>query len=292
MVPATGGRLYVRVNGALETGGPPVILIPGGPGATHGYLLDALELADQRAVILYDPLDCGRSDHPGKPANWKVERFVDELESIRQALGVRKWHVVGHSWGGTVALEYAARRPPSLASVVLASPLISTRSWIADTDALRLRLPPETQGVLKRCESRVPPSKAVCDQATESFNSAFREREPISAAMISYISNMSVPVMNEKLYQYMWGASDFQATGTLKSYDGEPLLSRLDPASTLLMVGQYDEARPSTALAFADRIGGAEVAVVPGAAHILFSDRPEEAVGILRSWLARHDEAR
>lgn len=88
----------------------------------------------------------------------------------------------------------------------------------------------------------------------------------------------------------MWGKSEFVATGTLRDYDGTPLLATLDGARTLFMVGQYDEARPVTALRFAAQVpGGAELAVIPGAAHGTLSDRPAETVGILRAWLARHD---
>src|SRR5687768_11089160 len=65
MVPVEGGRIYVRVNGKLDGSRPPLVLVHGGPGGTHRGLLDALELADQRAIILYDQLDSGRSDHPG-----------------------------------------------------------------------------------------------------------------------------------------------------------------------------------------------------------------------------------
>jgi proline iminopeptidase/L-proline amide hydrolase len=95
---------------------------------------------------------------------------------------------------------------------------------------------------------------------------------------------------NAKLYETMWGRSEFVATGTLKDYDGEPLLAKLDGARTLFIGGQYDEARPATLQAFAARVPGAEFAVVPGAAHGFFGDRPVETLGTLRGWLARHDE--
>src|SRR5688572_7429625 len=199
MVPVEGGRIYVRVNGKLDGPRPPLVLVHGGPGGTHRGLLDALELADQRAVILYDQLDSGRSDHPGSLANWSVRRFVDELEAIRAALGIRKWHVLGSSWGGTIALEYAARRPPALIGVVLASPLISTRSWLADANALRRKLPADVQVVLTRCELPKPPARETCDAATEAFYAAFLRREPPSAAHSAY-RHPADRGFNERLY--------------------------------------------------------------------------------------------
>lgn len=288
MLPVPGGRVYARVNGDLAAAYPPLVILHGGPGGTHASYLDALALADRRAVILYDQLDSGRSEWPQDPVNWRVARFVDELEAVRTGLGVARWHVCGHSWGGTIALEYAARRGPALASAVLASPLVSTRSWIADADALRRELPKDTQATLTACATQRPPAKAACDAATEVFYRNFNGREASPAALKAY-ARSNGRGFNPRLYQAMWGNSEFVATGTLRDYDGEPLLARLDGARTLLMVGQHDEARPPTAARFAARVAGAELAVVPGAAHGIFTDRPAETVALLRGWLDRID---
>src|SRR4051812_44311285 len=91
MVPVEGGRVYVRINGDLKASRPPIVFAHGGPGSSHWYWLNATALADERAVILYDQLDSGRSDHPGDPKNWTVPRFVDELPAIARALGIARW---------------------------------------------------------------------------------------------------------------------------------------------------------------------------------------------------------
>lgn len=288
MAPVPGGRVYVRVNGDLAGPRPPLIVAHGGPGGTHASNLPLLALADERAVILYDQLDSGRSDHPNDRANWRVDRFVDELPAIARALGVTRWHMMGHSWGGTVALEYGARRPAELSGLILASPLVSTKSWIADADALRSQLPADIQATLRACD---PPAELTpaCEPATEEFYRLFNRRVPPSAAMRTYAEYQSGRGFNRSLYQTMWGSSEFVATGTLKDYDGEPQLAKLDGQRTLFIVGQYDEARPVTNAAFAARVAGAEFAVVPGAAHGIVTDRPDETVGLLRPWLARQD---
>jgi proline iminopeptidase/L-proline amide hydrolase len=90
----------------------------------------------------------------------------------------------------------------------------------------------------------------------------------------------------------MWGPTEFVATGTLKDYDGEPLLAKLDGRRTLILVGQHDEARPITAAAFAERVPNMEFGVVPGAAHWIFGDRPDDTIALLRGWLSRHDAER
>lgn len=288
MVPVEGGRVYVRVNGNLAGPKPPIVLIHGGPGGTHGPLLDALALSDERAVIFYDQLDSGRSDQSNNRANWNVGRFVNELDAIRAALKIERWYVLGHSWGGTIALEYGARRPVDLAGVILASPLISTRSWLKDANDLVAKLPAQVQSELKACDSPQPPSEAVCGVATKQFYMEFNRREPASPALKAYRSQ-SGKGDNSQLYETMWGKSEFVSTGTLKTYDGEPLLAKLDGPHTLFIVGQYDEARPVTAAQFADRVPGSELAVVPGAAHGMLTDRPEETVALLRAWLDRQD---
>lgn len=288
MVSGPGGRLYVRINGDLAGGKLPAVFIHGGPGGNHTSFLDALALAGDRAVILYDQLDSGLSGRPGNPDNWTVDRFTDEVEAVRTALGVSRWHVVGHSWGGTIALEYGARRPEALAGLVLASPLVSTASWMVDANALRAELPDDIRATLAQCDPPAPVSD-ICDAATEEFYARYNRREPPTDGLTAYREQLSQGGFNAKLYETMWGRSEFVATGSLADYDGEPLLERLDGPNTLFLVGQYDEARPVTTAGFAARVPGAGFGVVPGAAHGIFSDRPAETLGILRPWLTARD---
>lgn len=289
MVPVEGGRVYARVNGDLHGPKPPVVFIHGGPGGTLSGFLDALPLANERAVVLYDQLDSGKSDHPMNPANWRVPRFVDEVDAVRKALGIELWHVCGHSWGGTVALEYGARQPQGLVSLILASPLISTRSWIADANMLRTQLPADVQAELTKCDT--DPDDAGCAAATRTFYAHFLSREPASDGHKAYAAATAGHGFDRKLYETMWGRSEFVCTGSLKTYNGEPLLNKLDGPNTLFIDGQYDEARPTTLGKFAASVPGAEFATIPGAGHGFFSDRPAEALGILRPWLDRHDPA-
>ena len=290
MVPVEGGRIYVRINGDLAGPRPPVLMIHGGPGSAHASFLNALPLADERGVILYDQLDSGRSDAPNSPANWKVPRFVGEVTAIRRALGLARLHVLGASWGGTIALEYGAKRPQGLASTILQSPLVSTRSWLADTDLLRRQLPQSTQATLTACERRRQQPRARCDAAAAEFAATFEMRRPRPPANQVYRDALPVP-FNDRIYNAMWGATEFVSTGTLRSYNGEPLLARLDGQRTLWVTGQHDEARPATVHDFAVRTPGAAFAVVEDAAHAIFNDNPEAYIALLRRWFAKTDRA-
>jgi pimeloyl-ACP methyl ester carboxylesterase len=154
-VAVRGGQVWYRSNGMRHVvdGKLPLLVIHGGPGFSHHYLLALTALADDRPVIFYDQLDSGNSERPGDPANWTVERFVSEVDDVRAALGLDRLIVLGSSWGGTVAAEYAIGRPAGLVGLVLASPLISTPRWIADNTAYRKALPPDVQKMLDEHEA-------------------------------------------------------------------------------------------------------------------------------------------
>lgn len=289
MVKVPGGRVWVRVNGDLAGPKPPIVLLHGGPGSSHWYFLNATALAADRAVILYDQLDSGRSETPGDPKNWQVPRFIDELEAIRNYLELKRWHVLGASWGGTVALEYAATRPPALAGLVLQSPLISTDVWLKDARILKDRMPPEIGALLDRCDTPGAAPQADCDRATEAFYARHvRMRTP--PAVIEAYKEALPRSFSPDIYNYMWGRAEFTATGTLKDYDGRPLLQKLDGKRTLFVAGQFDEARPSTVKAFAAAVpGGADFAEVPDAAHSVMNDNPLGYLAVLQPWLAARE---
>lgn len=288
MVEVAGGRIYVRVNGDLRNGRPPIVFVHGGPGSSHWYFLNATALAGERAVILYDQLDSGRSDHPGDPKNWTVPRFVSELDAIRAALGIARWHVLGASWGGTVALEYAARRPPALASVILQSPLVSTDIWLRDARRLKDAMPEPIRKLLYECDTPDTHPQAECDAATDAFyNRHVRLFDPppaIAAYKAALPRSFSADV-----YQHLWGRAEFTASGLLKTYDGRPLLKKLDGRRALFVAGEHDEAIPATISGFAKSVPGATFREIPAAAHTIMNDNPAAYLAVLRPWLSAHD---
>jgi proline iminopeptidase/L-proline amide hydrolase len=289
MVAVPGGRVYVRINGDTGNGKPPLVMLHGGPGSSHWYFLSATALADDRAVILYDQLDSGRSETPDDPANWHVERFVAELEAVRTTLAVPRWHVLGASWGGTITLEYAARRPAALAGLVLQSPLVSTEVWLADARRLKDAMPPAVRDLLDRCDVAGAAPQADCDAATEAFYARHVRRYPPSPDIAAYRDALPRS-FSPAIYNAMWGRAEFTATGTLKDYDGRPLLARLDGQRTLFVAGEFDEARPATVAGFARAVpGGAGFEMVRGAAHSVMNDNPAAYVALLRAWLRAQD---
>ena len=287
MVAVPGGNIYVRLNGAIGGGKPPVLFIHGGPGSSHWGWLNATALADDRAVILYDQLDCGRSDRPGDPANWTIPRFLAEIEAIRAHFGITRWHVLGGSWGGTLALEYGASRPAALAGLVLQSPLVSTEIWLKDAALLKAGMPADVRGLLDLCDTPDAAPEAACKAATDAFYARHVRQVIPPRAIAAYRDALPAPFA-AGLYNHMWGRAEFTCTGTLKDYDGRALLTRLDGNRSLFVAGADDEARPVTVAAFA-RTAGAPFAEIPHASHSIMLDNPAAYLALLRPWLNRQD---
>lgn len=122
-IPVVGGRVWCRIAGIGDR--IPLLALHGGPGIPHDYLEPLVEVADERPVVFYDQLGCGRSDRPDDPSLWQIGRFVAEVSQVREALGLARVQILGHSWGTILAADYALHQPLGLVSLVLASPALS-----------------------------------------------------------------------------------------------------------------------------------------------------------------------
>lgn len=286
-VPVRGGQIYVRVNGDLKGPRAPVICAHGGPGGTHSYYLPSVRMADERAVILYDQLDSGLSDRPNDPANWTVERFVSEVDAIRAALDLPRLHFVGHSWGSTIALEYAARQPGGLKSVTMGSPLISTKSWTKSTLAQLAKLPPAVVKTIDTLEAAGQTADPAYEKAMSVFYRQYAARRSAPAYLRDYVQAKGLAT-NVKLYEGMWGPGEIRATGSLKTYDGEPLLPRVT-VPALVVTGEYDEMTADVLKPLVARMPDAKLVVVPGAGHAMPATHAEPYLAAVRAHLLRND---
>src|SRR6266487_3271494 len=151
-VEVPGGRIWYRIAGA-DRPGIPVLCLHGGPGMPHDYLEPLEDLAVNRPVVFYDQLGCGRSGRPADDSLWTTDRFVEELAVVHAALGLRRPHLFGNSWGGWLALQYTLDRRPALASLILSSSPPSVSRWIADCAELRAMLHEPGRDVLDRHEA-------------------------------------------------------------------------------------------------------------------------------------------
>ncbi|HSG49244.1 MAG TPA: alpha/beta fold hydrolase, partial [Longimicrobiales bacterium] len=143
LLAVNGTELFVKRVGS----GSPVLVIHGGPVMEHGYLLPWLEpLARERELIFFDQRLSGRSAGVVDSASVRLDTLVADMEGIRQALGLERWDLLAHSWGGLLAQRYAVLHPERVASMVLVSPMApSAALWQAEEAALAGRITPEHQ---------------------------------------------------------------------------------------------------------------------------------------------------
>jgi proline iminopeptidase len=286
VIAVPGGNVFWR---RFENGrGIPLLVIHGGPGLTSGYLESLTALSDTRPVVFWDQLDCGRSDRPKNPALWTLERFVEELDLVREALTPGPVHLLGHSWGSTLAMEWlVTRRPAAIASVTFASPCLSTPRWIRDTRALVARLSPGAQTAIAEAEHTgnfgTPGYQAA---VWGEWMSAHVVRQLPLESVESLIGSLAELNANLEMLEHMWGPSDFTVTGSLRSFDRTSELASL-MMPVLFHGGEFDEARPDTLREQAALTPDATVAIIGGAGHLTMIDAPEQAIGAIREFLVR-----
>ncbi|WP_435611052.1 proline iminopeptidase-family hydrolase [Streptomyces sp. C10-9-1] len=283
-----GHRTWYRCVGLPGSGGRiPLLVINGGPGCPHDYLQDLAGLADEhgRPVVFYDQLGCGRSDHPDDPALRVMETFVDEVAAVRETLGLDRAHVLGHSWGSQVALEYALGQPPGLTGLVLAGPLASAPDYQAEARRLKESLPSELQDVIDRHEADGTTGDPEYQEAALEFYRRWLCRlEPWPEHVVR-----SFTQWNEVLYEAMWGA-EWNITGNLKDWDVTSRLGELD-LPVLVTSGRHDATTPAMVGRIAERIRGAEWVVFEESAHLPSVEEPDRYRQVLEAFLARADAA-
>lgn len=277
------GRIWYKLSGSGP--GTPVILLHGGPGFSSFYLKPFEALGGDRPVVRYDQLGGGKSSGLSDTTLFTIDHFVRELDSLRAHLGYRTVHLVGHSWGTILAVEYYRAHPERVASLTLGSAALDIPAWERNAKALVRTLPDSEQRAIRRREAEGNFDAPDYQQALEDFYSRYVWRHPVPADLDS-----TMATVNEAIYRYMQGPSEFTITGTLQHYDATPELSRVR-VPTLYTVGEFDEAGPAIVARFARLTPGARVEVLPGSAHLTTWDAPEANVRVVRAFLRAADSS-
>jgi len=279
-VPFRSHEVWYRVVGdAEESGKLPVLLLHGGPGATHDYLesLEGLAKTGRRAIF-YDQLGCGQSDLPEDPSLYTVELFVDEVGTVRRELELDRIHLFGSSWGGMLAMEYAVTQPTGLASLVLASSPASIPQWVAETGRLRAQLPEDVQETLSRQEE----AGTTDSQEYEDACLVFYKRHVCRLdEWPEYVLRSFDFIQRHGLvYRTMNGPSEFHVTGTLREWDVTGRLGEIQ-VPTLVVTGEYDEATPAINRTVTEGIPGARSVILPRCSHMAHVEDPEGYIRLL-----------
>src|SRR5438132_12027404 len=255
------------VGDVEEQGRLPLLVLHGGPGSAHDALEGLGALAQQgRRVVFYDQLGSGDSDRPDDRSLWTVETFLDQLRSVREALGLERLHLFGSSWGGMLALEYALTRPEGLASLVLNSTPTSAPRWAEETARLAAALP---EGLDEK-------------QAEDEFKRRHICRlDPEPEVLKRSRAKFAMPV-----YETMWGPNEFTVTGTLKGWDVIDRLGEIR-VPTLITSGRHDECTPALVEPLHQGIVGSEWVIFENSAHMAYLEEPARYLQVVGEFLER-----
>jgi len=281
-----GDQTYKLWYGIVGSGrGIPALILHGGPGGNHNNLVAFQALADERPVIFYDQLGCGKSDRPDNPSLWNAQRYFDEVRTIRDGLGLKRYHLIGHSWGTTLAVGFAAKHPDGILSISLHSPILSFPYYINHV-ALKLKqslscLGGKTGEVIDDYELKGHGSKSDYDKACMEFIRRYVIHTwPLPEAMKRLIS-----ARNTAIHEIMVASgSELNVPGNLKTVDVTSQLSKLD-LPVLMTCGDEDLCTPAFTKWQAGFANDSQYYIIHGSGHMTPVDRPKELISIQRVFL-------
>ena len=275
-----GGKIWYRIDG--EGDKTPVLLLHGGPGSSSFYLEPLKELSQDRPVIFIDQLGCGRSTRITDTTLMTIEKNVEQLEQVRKALKLEKFYLYGHSWGTMLGMDYYVKYPKGIQGLIFSSPLFSTKIWTDDADTLIATLPEATQKAIRESERQKNYENEAYKEAMNVYYKAYVRRSDKSKSQ----QDTAAKFFGENVYNFMWGPSEFTATGNLLTYNRLKELAMIK-VPTLLTAGEFDEARPASVRYYTSLIPGAKFEVIPDAAHVTMGDNPKENNRVLREFLSK-----
>lgn len=285
-----GHQTWYRITGDLGSGLTPLVVVHGGPGASHDYTLAMADLAgDGRPVVHYDQLGCGRSTHlpDADPSSWTVQLYVDELAALVDHLGIgARFHLLGQSWGGMLSPEYVLAHPLGVRSLTICDSPASMSLWLEAADRLRAELPPKVQATLLRHEQAGTTSDPEYIEAEKVFYDRHVCRVVPNPSEVT--ASFEQIAADPTVYHAMNGPSEFHVIGSLLGWSVVERLSAIT-APTLVVAGEFDEAQPEVWAPFVELIPGARSHVFAGASHLPHVEAPQEFLDVVGAFLRAND---
>ncbi|POS69107.1 peptidase S33 [Diaporthe helianthi] len=276
-------QTWYKIVGDLGASAVPLIVLHGGPGASHDYLLPLVDLAPATPLIFYDQLGNGRSTHlPEKNGDekfWIVELFMKELDNLIKHLGLRDRSI------DMLAAEWAAAQPSAskLRRLVLSNSLASMQIFHEGVNVLRKQLPKDVQEVLDRAEETKDFTGPEYEAAVEVFYKRHLSlSRPWPAPEVQ--SALDWFAKDPTVYGTMYGPSELYVSGSLRNWNCIPKLSKIK-VPTLLINGEQDEAQDVANQPFFDNIEKVKWITLDNAAHFSHVDQRESYMKHLGAFL-------
>ena len=285
-----GVILYVKMVGR----GPPLVVVHGGPGASHDYLLPNLyRLATSYRLVFIDERGSGRSPRLEDPKQYTVEKMADDVEAVRAALQLGKIALLGHSFGGVVVQAYAFKYQANLSHLILASTFSSTRELNEALGRMRQAMPADRRARLETLEKaglfghgetwergRYPDEYAKLAWGVGYFPALYGARPDANYDPLEGNTKISW-----ELYREMWGShGEFVVDGNLKEVEWVDRLPEIK-VPTLIIVGDHDESDPMMSREMNAKIPGSKLVVLPDSGHMTFVDQPDLFIRAIRDFV-------
>ena len=250
-----------------------VLLLHGGPGATHEYFECMEGFLPQEGIefIYYDQLGSAYSDQPKDTALWTIDRFVDELEQVRQALGLNKdnFYLLGHSWGGVLAMEYALKYQQNIKGLIISNMMASASDYVAySQNVLAKQMNPAALKEIKAIEAKGDfKNPRYMELLVPNFYMEHICRlkewpDPVNRAFAR---------MNEQIYVLMQGPSEFGLSGRLEKWERKGDLKNI-AVPTLVVGAKYDTMDPEHMKAMSKQVQNGSYLYCPNGSHMAMWD--------------------
>ncbi|KAK0634114.1 Alpha/Beta hydrolase protein [Immersiella caudata] len=261
-IPNTGDlcETYYSLWGSLSSPVPPLVCLHGGPGIVHDYLLPISLLSRDFAtpILMYDQVGCGKStrfpSRKGDTTFWTPDLFLAELTNLVRALGITRYDLFGHSWGGMLAAQHALTQDTGLRKLILCGTPSDMPTFTRVTASLRACLPPEIVSVMESCERNHTTDSPDYQSATiEFYRRHLCRMVPFAPELLASFAAMAE---DPTVYATMTGPTEFTVTGPLSGWSmlGEGQIEGMKaPGGMLLLNGCFDEAQDVCVQPFFER---------------------------------------
>jgi proline iminopeptidase len=286
---------FAEVNGAklwyyAEGKGPPLLIIPGGPGQSHKYLYPHfLALKDTHRVIYFDAFGRGRSDKAKKPEEYTIARDVEDVEGLRKALGLEKVRLLGFSYGGMVAQSYALKYPGSVDRLLLVVAPHSGEMWAEANNDCNRWIENQYPEVWKELVTWRKKGGVTSDPQYQEllgklhpglfsfFNPQLAEDKAFKEAMAG---------LNLDIYRNLCGKDgDVVLGGDIAKFDHRKELHKIT-APTLIVAGRFDQSCPPRWMVkYKEYMPKAKFEMFEKSGHFPQKEEPDRFFTVLRDFL-------
>ena len=272
-----------------------LLLLNGGPGATHEYFecMESFLPAEGIEFIYYDQLGCGNSDNPKDTSMWDLARYVEEVEQVRQALNIDKnnFYLLGHSWGGILAMQYALKYQDNLKGLIISNMMSSCPDYGKYAqEVLSKQFDPKILDTIRQIEAKADfENPKYMELLMPNFYAKHILRMPLNQWPEPV--NRSLGKINKSLYVTMQGPSEFGIGGNLVNWDVKAQLPQIK-TPTLTIGGTHDTMDPEHMKWMSTQVQHGRFLLCPNGSHMSLYDDQQTYMNGLIKFLKDVDEGK